>query len=406
MTENRSSSAKTQKVLVLSSSTGGGHDMRAKALKTWAESCDGGKHLGLDVTIHQALETTSQVYRFGVWLYNWIQRFFPFLHHIYFNYLEWFSPVRRARSIIGGKGFQEIVREIHPSVIVSTHAHLNHGFFDLAKEVTGKDSCRFVTYCGELFDTYGFSKHWVNPEVDLFIGAVRETGRGAERIGVSQDKNWTGGFLLKPQFYQKPMSKKERHDFIVNRLRLDPNKFILVLATGENGANNHIKFLEQLEKAELRPQVVAMCGRDHDTFKDVLIWAAEHREWTVRTIGYYDRIHLLLQVASAAVLRPGTGTTSEAIMCGCPIIFNTVGGIMPQELITVEYFIRNFSWPRPVGRPRSLPNRVRRWIEKPEELRKARKTMESIRPKSSPVQILKRLRDLPDETSDAYLPRG
>ena len=138
--------------------------MRARALKIWSESCDG-KHLALDITIHQALETTSQLYRFGVWLYNWIQRVFH-SNHIYFNFLEFFNPVRKADNILGGKGFQEIVKEIQPSVIISTHAHLNYGFFELARAVSGNKGCKFITYCGELFDTYGFSRHWVNPNVD------------------------------------------------------------------------------------------------------------------------------------------------------------------------------------------------------------------------------------------------
>ncbi|MGB0372089.1 MAG: UDP-N-acetylglucosamine--LPS N-acetylglucosamine transferase [Opitutales bacterium] len=388
---------KPRKVLIISSSTGGGHDMRAKAFKSWTET-EAGRHFGLDVTIHQALETTSQLYRFGVWLYNWIQRVLPTLHHLYFNFLEFFNPVRRADRILGGKGFQEIIREIRPDVIISTHAHLNYGFFDLAREITGKDCCRYVTYCGELFDTYGFSRHWVNPKVDCFIGAVKETCRGGNRLGVPEERSWSGGFLLNPQFYQTPMSQDEKESFIRDRLRLDPDQFILVLATGANGANNHIRFLNELLAAGLKPQVVAMCGRDHDTFKDVLIWAAEHRDWTVRALGYYNQIFQLLQCASCVVARPGTGTTSEAVMAGCPIIFNTVGGIMPQEMITVEFFRRNFSWPKPVGRTKSLPNRVKRWIQQPQELLRARRIMESVQPDSHPIEILRRIRELADET--------
>ena len=389
---------KTRKVLIISSSTGGGHDMRAKAFRSWAES-DAARQYGLDVTIHQALETTSQLYRFGVWLYNWIQRVLPSLHHLYFNFLEFFNPVRNSERILGGKGFQEIVREIQPDVIISTHAHLNYGFFDLAREITGTDKCKYVTYCGELYDTYGFSKHWASPKVDCFIGAVKETCRGAHRLGVPEKNSWIGGFLLKPQFYNAPMSTEERERFTRERLRLDPDKFILVLATGANGANNHIRFLNALNQAGLKPQVVAMCGRDHDTFKDVLIWAAEHKDWTVRALGYHNQIFELLQCASAVVARPGTGTTSEAVMSGCPIIFNTVGGIMPQEMITVEFFRRNFSWPKPVGRTRSLPNRVKRWIQQPQELLRARRIMESIQPDSHPMEIIRRIRALGDETT-------
>jgi processive 1,2-diacylglycerol beta-glucosyltransferase len=45
----------------------------------------------------------------------------------------------------------------------------------------------------------------------------------------------------------------------------------------------------------------------------------------------------LKRLASAVVARPGTGATSEAIQLGAPLIHNGIGGIMPQELITVQY---------------------------------------------------------------------
>ena len=91
---------------------------------------------------------------------------------------------------------------------------------------------------------------------------------------------------------------------------------------------------------------------------------------------------------------------SEAVMSGCPVIFNTVGGIMPQEMITVEFFRRNFSWPKPVGRTTSLPNRVRRWIQQPQELLRARRIMESIQPDCHPMEIIRRIRSMGDGTSD------
>ena len=44
-----------------------------------------------------------------------------------------------------------------------------------------------------------------------------------------------------------------------------------------------------------------------------------------------------MRSVSAIVARPGTGTTSEAIVSGCPLLLNCVGGIMPQERITVKF---------------------------------------------------------------------
>lgn len=391
-------------VLVLTSSTGGGHDMRARAFKAWAESRQG-RHLGLEVTILQTLESTSSFYNFGVWLYNWIQRVWPRLHHLYFNILEGLNLHRNARRIIGADAFREIVREVAPRVVVSTHAHLNHGFFDLAREAMADHPPACVTYCGELYFTYGFSHHWVNPAADLFIGAVQDTCTAARKRGMADERIWCGGFLLKPQFYRPRMMPQDRERFIREELRLDPRKFILVLATGANGANNHLRFLRRLHLAGVRPQIVALCGRKPRTLREVANWAADHPEFEIRALHYYADVHQLLQCASAVVARPGTGTTSEAILCGCPIIFNIIGGAMPQELITMRFFRRRYHWPRPVGRASSLPRRVRRWMEDPDAYERARSQMIESIPGETPLAILQRMVALADRSRPDLPPR-
>ena len=55
-------------LLILSSSTGGGHDMRAFALKEWWIN------RGYAAEVFHPLEQTSALYRFGANLYNFIQK--------------------------------------------------------------------------------------------------------------------------------------------------------------------------------------------------------------------------------------------------------------------------------------------------------------------------------------------
>lgn len=363
--------------------------MRANALKAWAES-QGAKALNLRVTVHQTLETTHGLYRFGVWLYNQVQRVFPAGHHLYFRYLEWASHLRHPSRILGADGFQQVVRQVEPDVVLSTHPHLNHGFMELARRAgTPKPPC-CVTYCGELHDSYGFSQHWVNPEIDLFIGAVDPVCRGAIREGAPPERVWRGGFLLKPDFYRTPMTDLQRRQLLVDAFRLDPDRFTLVLATGANGANNHLRFLKALQRSGVRPQVIALCGPNPAMQMKVLQWAARHPEMIVRALGFYRHMSKLLQAADAVVARPGTGTTSEAILAGCPVIFNVIGGAMPQEMITMRYF-REYNWPKPVGRAGSLPNRVAYWMNHREHLIHARRVMATLNPPGTPMKLLRRL---------------
>ena len=119
--------------------------------------------------------------------------------------------------------FRAILDHVRPQVILSTHGSLNHGFFDLAREHLGVENVRCVTYCGELFGRYGFSRHWVNPQADLFIGAVPETCAMARSLGMPAERTLVGGFLLNPSFYRKTLSAEERAT-LLRGIGLDPER--------------------------------------------------------------------------------------------------------------------------------------------------------------------------------------
>lgn len=379
------------RVLILTSSTGGGHDMRAQALKAWMQT-DEGKKYNFEVSVHSTLESTHPLYAFGVKLYNVIQKRSPRLHHLYFNYLEIASMHRNKKRILGKNNFKKLIKSYQPQIILSTHAHLNHGFFALAREEI-KSQLACVTYCGELSGGYGFSKHWVNPESDLFIGAVPETCEAAARLGLSESIIWCGGFLLKPDFYNSPLNDKEKEDFLRSQLGLDPQKFNLILSTGANSANNHMQFLNAYKNQSTRPEIVALCGFNTRTHSKISSWEKRIANWQIIPMKYYDKMSTLLQCASAIVARPGTGTTSEAIISACPLIFNTLGGVMPQENITLKY-CRKHGFGKIINRAKQLPAISKDWMNNPRAIEREKEIMRTLQPKQHPLDILKKLHSL------------
>ena len=379
------------RVLILTSSTGGGHDMRAQALKAWAETEESKKY-NFEMSVHSTLESTHPLYAFGVKLYNFIQKKSPRLHHPYFNYLEIASMHRNKRGILGKNKFRKLIDAYQPQIVLSTHAHLNHGFFALAREEI-KSRLVCVTYCGELFGGYGFSKHWVNPESDLFIGAVPETCEAAARLGMAESKIWCGGFLLKPDFYNPPLNKNEKEDFIRNNLRLDSKKMILILSTGANSANNHMQFLKALIKQSTKPDVAALCGFNKEAHSNISLWAKQFADWQIIPMHYYDKMSTLLQCASAILTRPGTGTTSEAIVSACPLIFNTLGGVMPQEIITLKYCHKH-SVGKVIKRADQLPGKINDWMNNPSAIENEKEKMRALQPEQHPLEILNKLHSL------------
>ncbi|MEM6823121.1 MAG: UDP-N-acetylglucosamine--LPS N-acetylglucosamine transferase [Verrucomicrobiota bacterium] len=379
------------KLLILTSATGSGHNMRAKALSLWAEQ---ERSDSWDVQINETLETSHPLYRLGVETYNVIQRNAPWAHHIYFNYLEIASMHRNADKIMGASRFTQFIQETKPDIIVSVHGHTNHGFFELARRALPESPPICGTYCGELYGGYGLSRHWINPKADFFIGAAPEICEAAiKEHSMPHSKTHHLGFLLRPPFYESNLDESARRQFLVDEFHLDPDMFTLILSTGDAGANNHLKFLNALEALSLPIQVVALCGRNKSTLEKIQKWSQMDRAVKAIPLGYRQDMHYLMQSVTAIVARPGTGATSEAILCGCPIIHNGMGGIMPQEWITVQ-FCRSHGIDRVIYTPKQLASVAQKWLEHPDIPKNIRRKMANIKPTQTPKDIIRFLESL------------
>ncbi|AHF90758.1 UDP-N-acetylglucosamine:LPS N-acetylglucosamine transferase [Opitutaceae bacterium TAV5] len=370
--------------LILTSSTGTGHNMRADSLRQWSERVFGG---AVETRVHATLENTHRLYRFGVGLYNFIQRNCPRLHHLYFNYLEIAGMHRRGARIMGGDRFSALVREWRPSRVISVHAHTNHGFFDLAHAALGgADRPRCITYCGELYGGYGFSRHWANPRADGFIGATAETCAAAAAVGTPAPAIFNGGFLLRPRFYEPEAGIERDADTLAAGLGLDRSVFTLLLNTGLAGANNHLPILRHLAASGRRLQVIALCGGNDETRRRIEAFAQRHPRLAIRTLGHTEKMPGLMRLASVVVARPGTGATSESILLGAPLIHNGIGGVMPQELITVQY-CRFHACARFGSTPRDIAREALFLLDNPRELAAQRARLLAARPPGRPEDI-------------------
>ncbi len=357
--------------------------MRARAFQDWAQLTP---QAGLCTQIHRPLEHSHWLYAFGVWLYNWIQRTAPILHQVYYNFLE-IVPVVRTSKPLGAQKFHDVLMRTRPDVIISVHDSLNHGFFEYAKAVLG-DRVRCVTYCGELSGGYGFSRHWVNPAADLFIGAVPETCAAAVRWGMALEKTLAGGFLLRRPFYDPVPDEAARRAYVRDQLRLDPDEFILLLSASSRGAHNHVRFLEALERYRSHVPVVLLCGKSRQAREEVEAWAQANPQARVRVLAHNTNVAQLMRSVSAVVARPGTGTISEAIVSGCPLLLNCLGGVMPQEYITVK-FCRQHAIAEELRIPKDLARLVAQWKRNPALPAAIREAMKQACPPSHPREIVR-----------------
>jgi len=389
------------RILVLTSSTGGGHDARAEAFAEW---CFQLYRHDIDVRIEQMLEKSSRVNRLGVRLYNRIQRTAPWVHKIFYACIELLSYLNRRDVTFGAGYYLAVLKEYRPHLVFSVHDCLNRGYFQLARQTLGADQVRCATYCGEFSGGWGYSRNWIEPTVDLYISRTPTAGDYAVKKGIPPERARVRGSLMLPRAHLEVFSPVDRRVFQAKRLGLDPEKFTVFLATGGNGANNHFDLLPALVRHADRVQAIVICGRNKQTYNDLVHWRANHPEFTCYVEGYSDIVHLHMQASDAIVTRGGTTTCAKALIFKCPIIFNAFGGIMPQEELTWKFF-HNASAAEKIENANDFAEIIDLWMAKPATYAQLRENFLKLRYEEDPTVVIDELVALANEIAHVQLER-
>jgi len=384
----------TVRILVLTSSTGGGHDARAIAFRRWVRKIYGWE---VEVRVESMLEDSSRIGRFGVGFYNFIQKHMPWLHHPYYLLVEGLSYLNRSKVTLGRKYYAEVINNFRPHLVFSVHDCLNRGYFQVAREILGKENVRCATYCSEFSGGYGYSRNWVEPSVDLYISRTKTAKDFAvSRFNLDPGKIMVRGHFLIPRIYEERLSSYERHRFITERLGLRADRKIIFLATGGTGANNHLALLPTIKKYSETYQVLVVCGRNNEAFMKVRQWKQYNPDLSCHVEGYCNEMHLFMQVSDLVVTRGGTTTCSEALHYKCPIIFNGIGGVMPQEKLTVKYFLQDDA-AEIISNSSDLEKLLMNWSRFPNRFSQLKNRFKRMRFKDRPSEAIYDLVDLAHE---------
>ena len=110
-------------------------------------------------------------------------------------------------------------------------------------------------------------------------GVIRDHTAVREAVGVFDvshlGKARVRGYLMLPRQHLEWLNPIERRVFQHKRLGLDPDKFTVFLATGGNGANNHLDLLPKLLPHADRAQAIVICGKNREAYNQLVHWRAE-----------------------------------------------------------------------------------------------------------------------------------
>ena len=389
------------RILILTSSTGGGHDARAEAFAEW---CFQLYRHEVDVRIEQMLEKSSVVNRAGVGFYNRIQKVAPWLHTAFYTFVELLSYINSRDVTFGRSYFISVLREYQPHLILSVHDCLNRGFFQLAREMLGANRVRCVTYCGEFSGGWGYSRNWIEPSVDLYFSRTPTARDFAVKSGIAPEKSRVRGNLMLPRALLEIVTPAERGNFRVKRLGLRPDLFTVFLATGGNGANQHLELLPALVKYADRVQAIVICGKNKQSYNELVHWRANNPEFNCYLEGYSEVVHLLMQASDAIVTRGGTTTCAKALHFRCPIIFNAFQGIMPQEELTWKFF-RNGAASNKIENAADFARIIDTWMADPTSYARVKENFLKLRYDEDPTLLIDEIVGLANDVAQAQLQR-
>jgi processive 1,2-diacylglycerol beta-glucosyltransferase len=282
--------------------------------------------------------------------------------------------------------------------VFSVHDCLNRGYFQLARKILGESKVRCATYCGEFSGGFGYSVNWVEPTSDLYISRTSTARDYAVKLGMPVERTRVRGHLMQPRQHIGFINAEERVSYLEQELEIRSDLFTVFLATGGNGANNHLELLPLLLPFADRVQVVVICGRNRDAYNQIVHWRAEHPQLNCFVDGFSDEVHLLMQVSDVILTRGGTTSCAKALHFRCPILFNAIGGVMPQEALTVKFF-RRAAGVELVNTPTDFQGIIANWLDNREEYETLRENFLKLRYDEDPTLVITELVDLAQEAS-------
>lgn len=290
--------------LLLSASTGSGHDSAAKAIAQALEEAGG------TVEIIDCMDHVSPYFkkwfkggyemlvRESPWFWGYLYRTSdrPLLNYSVQTFLDWKCswPI------------DQVIRDFAPDVIVCVHSVAQPRLPAIRREL----GCTVAVVVTDLYP----HRMWLRGEPDCFFVPTQASVEILRRRLGRRDVpiTWTG----------IPINRAFRPRNDRNALRTkwlaDASKPAVVLSSGGIGGGPFLDAVEMLKG--LDANLLVLCGRNRSSYEDVL--SATRGDHLIMPMSQVSQEEMgeILNVADVLIGKSGGLTTFEALACGCPFL--------------------------------------------------------------------------------------
>lgn len=343
-----------KKVLVLTTSTGQGHNQAADSLIE-ALTID-----GFECIKHDFLASNSR------FLNDTIVRGYEISASKLPNIYGWFYKLtdrefiyRLLPLVFGGtdKKLNKLISEVKPDIIIGTHPFTVNIISRLKRKGMNVPFISVVT---------DFRAHYtyVHPLVDAYITASEYTKSTLVERGISPNNIYPYGIPIRDNFFERDNNIKNIKD---------NEYFNLLLMSGSMGLKSISYVLDELLNNSHKLRITVVCG-NNKTLKESLLKKAEknYQGKKLHILGFSNDIATFMEYSDLIISKPGGLTVSEAIVKNLPLIIPFV--IPGQEMENTEFLTSN-GYAYYVSDIREINSTINKLIEEPNHLLEMRKKL-------------------------------
>ncbi len=363
------------KILILSASTGGGHNRAAHALKETFEK----ENIQVDIldTLKFVNPTMDKIISKG---YEKSAIYTPKAYGRLYKY----SDLNIAKKELNKNLLLEyMVRKLKKffkqnsyDFIIGTHP------FPLMAVSKLKEKNILKTPVMSILTDYTIHSTWVCKNIDYYITGDEFVKSLLIREGIDSDDIHPFGIPVESKFLETK-DKKE----VLDELGLFDDKLTVLLMGGSFGAGNVLDEFNKLLDVDYDIQIIAVAGRNK-SLKDKLQKAYENSftDKKVLIYGFTKNINNLMNISDILVTKPGGLTTTEALLMEIPLIIPYF--IPGQEGENLDFLLNN-GLALKTTKKYDLKILVEVLIENPHRLKRIKENMNYIKKLDSSENIYK-----------------
>lgn len=290
-----------KKVLILTISTGGGHNEVARNLRIGFEKA------GFEVEVKNSLEIAyPEVDTVVSKSYSLLADKLPTLYgKLYYgcNRKPAKEVIASTLTTISSRRNYAVVRDFEPDLIIATHCFPIPIITALKKK--GKISIPLISVITDFFP----NSLYIDDSVDAYIVGSYYTKRSLISFGVPKDKIFAYGIPIKEEFYGTTTIPKS--DETIN----------LLLAGGSMGMSGIETILAELIELDERYHISVLCG-NNEKLRDKLVQKYSYAivQGRLKIYGFITNVSEIMDQSHIMITKPGGLTTSECLKKGLPMI--------------------------------------------------------------------------------------